>query len=78
MLSKKFIFAIFLFITILFTLNGLCEGKPRKSRNKHEKAKQIYDTRETNAPNFVRLVFMRFIYGLAAQMGKFQTSVIAS
>lgn len=43
----------------------------KKIMHKHEKPKQIFDTRETNAPNFLRLLLMRFVYGIAAQMGEF-------
>lgn len=42
----------------------------KKRMHKHEKPKQIFDTRETNAPNFIRLLLMRFVYGIAAQMGE--------
>lgn len=29
----------------------------------------LYETRETSPPNFVTLLFMRLIYGIATQMG---------
>ena len=36
---------------------------------KNHKQMIYYQTRETNQPNFIRLVIMRMIYGIAAQMG---------
>ena len=36
---------------------------------KNPKQMIYYQTRETNQPNFIRLVVMRLIYGIASQMG---------
>lgn len=55
----------FLFVSLLI-LNS-CEGKAKKPKDK-VKQKQL-ELRETNPPNFVRLVIMRLIYGIATQMG---------
>lgn len=67
-MSRKLIFCIFLIL--LVTLDASEARKKKARKHKYEKTKQIYDTRETNTPNFVRLVIMRLIYGIAAQMGK--------
>uniref|UniRef100_A0A182PS62 Uncharacterized protein n=1 Tax=Anopheles epiroticus TaxID=199890 RepID=A0A182PS62_9DIPT len=44
---------------------------PNRRRGPSRKTlKQLYyESRETNTPNFVRLVLMRLIYGIATQMG---------
>ncbi|KAL1373897.1 hypothetical protein pipiens_018390, partial [Culex pipiens pipiens] len=45
-------------------------GGRRKPLTSHKTLKQLeYEARETNTPNFVRLVLMRLVYGLATQMG---------
>lgn len=67
-MAKKLIL-VCIFLVLLVTLD-MSEARKKKARkHKYEKTKQIYDTRETNTPNFVRLVLMRLIYGIAAQMG---------
>lgn len=77
MFSKKLL--IFTVLVILLTIN-FCDcrsrnkNKKRSSYNYHrvnrKSQKQLhYESRETNTPNFVRLLVMRLIYGIAAQMG---------
>ena len=58
----------------------ICEaGKKRKQpqsdrryrrRPYYKSEKQLrYEAKETNTPNFLRLLLMRLVYGIAAQMG---------
>lgn len=68
MMSRKLIFCTFLILLLTLDMSEARKKKARK--HKYEKTKQIYDTRETNTPNFVRLVLMRLIYGIATQMGE--------
>uniref|UniRef100_A0A336LZB6 CSON004796 protein n=1 Tax=Culicoides sonorensis TaxID=179676 RepID=A0A336LZB6_CULSO len=70
MYSKKSFYAIILIVMCLTSITLARSYKnSNKRQHKHEKPKQIYNTRETNGPNFFRLLLMRFVYGLAAQMG---------
>lgn len=72
MYSKKII-CVIVIIVVISVLTSVTEARSYKKRiHKQEnvKPKQIFDTRETNAPNFIRLLLMRFVYGIAAQMGK--------
>lgn len=86
MLSKKVKVVVCLLLIALLVISS-CEARSQKRRkHKYEKklakhvakqaikqsTKQIFNTRETNTPNFVRLVLMRLIYGLAAQFGKYR------
>lgn len=56
---------------------GGCAASMANARKASTKAGQDYakqfltdpESRETDPPNFVRLVIMRLIYGIAAQMG---------
>jgi hypothetical protein len=82
MLSKKSIIIGFI---LLLVVAELCDCKRRKStklRSKYSKQKVqhklyrqksqkqlFYESRETNPPNFIRLVLMRLIYGIATNMG---------
>lgn len=83
MLSKKTI-VIGLILLLVITDLTECRRKKLKSKLKYSKTnknklqkihkqkseKQLfYETRETNPPNFVRLVLMRLIYGIATNMG---------
>lgn len=70
MYSRKFTYAIIFIMLCLALVTEARSYHNKKRLHKHEKPKQIYDTRETNAPNFIRLLLMRFVYGLAAQMGE--------
>lgn len=69
-------------ILILLIIASLCESARRrrvsskfknKLRTKLPKLKNqkqlLYETRETNPPNFVTLLMMRLVYGLATSMG---------
>ena len=84
MLSKKKVIVILLILLIATSLcEGRRRKKTAKKairtknnrlaskipKLKNQKQLPIYETRETNPPNFVRLVVMRLLYGLASQMG---------
>lgn len=70
-------------ILVLLIIATLCESRRRRipSRIKHKTHRQtklpklknqkqmLYETRETSPPNFVTLLLMRLVYGIAAQMG---------
>lgn len=70
-------------ILILLIIASLCESARRrrvssKFKNKIHRQKLpklknqkqlLYETRETNPPNFVTLLMMRLVYGLATSMG---------
>lgn len=70
-------------ILILLIIASLCESARRrrvssKFKNKIHRQKLpklknqkqlLYETRETNPPNFVTLLMMRLVYGLASSMG---------
>lgn len=70
--ARKSIAIILLLVVIMATV---CDARRRYSqRRKHlpsrKTLKQLeYEARETNTPNFVRLVLMRLVYGIATQMG---------
>lgn len=69
--------AVMLVIVLILLATTDCEAKRKRSKKVQEKsqtaqrktpvAKEL-ELRETNPPNFVRLLIMRLIYGLAAQM----------
>lgn len=63
-------------LVIVLLLTASCDGKrkknkkfgtPKTAQQKSKIAKEL-ELRETNPPNFFRLVIMRMIYGIAAQM----------
>lgn len=60
---------------VLLIVSTLCDGRKLKSKSKKARTKaqqkqlDVAELRETNPPNFVRLVVMRLIYGFASQMG---------
>jgi hypothetical protein len=71
-------------LLVLLVAASLCEAARRRripSRqkekiNRHSKLpklknqkQMLYETRETSPPNFVTLLFMRLVYGIATQMG---------
>lgn len=64
-----------LVILIIMTVNGKVIEKPNSSRMSGDvnAARQLEFLtgvgKETSTPNFIRLVIMRFIYGLATSMG---------
>lgn len=66
--------AVLLVIVLIFAAD--CDAKRKKSKKFHSKtmtqgkspvAKEL-ELRETNPPNFLRLLVMRLVYGFAAQM----------
>lgn len=69
---------IAVFLVIVMILAAVCDAKRKKSkkfttkadakRAKDDKYAKQLALRETSAPNFVRLVIMRLIYGIAVQM----------
>lgn len=69
--ARKHIAIILLLVIVVATV---CNAR-RVSRRRHhlpsrKTLKQLeYESRETNTPNFVRLVLMRLVYGIATQMG---------
>lgn len=65
------VFIVFLVILVLSTICDCRRLKNKKvSRTKPQRKQfQPAELRETNPPNFVRLVIMRLIYGIATQMG---------
>ncbi|XP_050083599.1 uncharacterized protein LOC126570118 [Anopheles aquasalis] len=61
-------------LVVVLIVASVCEARrrfPLRRRGPSRKTlKQLYyESRETNTPNFVRLVLMRLIYGIATQMG---------
>lgn len=71
-------------LLVVIVAASLCEAARRrriptqKKHKNHQHTKlpklknqkqMLYETRETSPPNFVTLLFMRLIYGLATQMG---------
>lgn len=68
---------VILVCVLILTSNCNAKRKKGKKTASMTQAKQATDTvegkqselRETNPPNFVRLVVMRLIYGIATQMG---------
>ncbi|XP_055601925.1 uncharacterized protein LOC129750847 [Uranotaenia lowii] len=77
--SRRNIALVLLMLVIVATI---CDARRRFPKNKKKQQqllrrgpsrktlKQLeYEARETNTPNFVRLVLMRLVYGLATQMG---------
>lgn len=60
-------------LVIVMILTAQCDAKRRKLKkyqNKSIKSKQAkeFELRETNPPNFLRLLVMRLVYGVAAQL----------
>lgn len=71
--ARRNIAIILLLVVLVATV---CDARRRRyGRRKHhvpsrKTLKQLeYEARETNTPNFVRLVLMRLVYGIATQMG---------
>lgn len=74
-----------LVLLVLLIVASLCEAGKRRRRiptkNKHKshrhtrlpklknQKQMLYETRETSPPNFVTLLVMRLVYGIATQMG---------
>lgn len=61
---------IFVVLMLLFTIT--VDGRRRRTHKAKLTKKQLFfldETRETSPPNFLRLVLMRLIYGIAVQMG---------
>lgn len=59
-----------LILVVLILLASDCDARKRRRKAQKKSAKQKqYELRETNPPNFVRLLVMRVIYGIASQMG---------
>lgn len=71
-------------LLVLLVAASVCEAARRKripSRLKYKanrltklpklknQKQMLYETRETSPPNFVTLLFMRLVYGIASQMG---------
>lgn len=69
MFHRKLLITIF---AILLIVVALVDAKKSKKHKKSKEPKQFLTdlkSRETDPPNFVRLVLMRLIYGIAVQMG---------
>lgn len=67
MWSRKTMFCV---LVIVLLLLSDCDARRRRRKSQKKSAKQKeYELRETNPPNFVRLLVMRVIYGIASQMG---------
>lgn len=67
MWSKKFLFFV---LVVVILLLADCDARRKRKNPRKKSAKQAqYELRETNPPNFVRLLVMRIIYGIASQMG---------
>lgn len=61
-----------LVVVVLITITTTDAARKNKKTKKAKEQKQFItdlESRETDPPNFVRLVLMRLIYGIAAQMG---------
>lgn len=68
---------VFVVLVIVLILAVDCDAKRRyskkipSSRTMRQRKSQVakeFELRETNPPNFLRLVIMRLVYGIAAQM----------
>lgn len=66
---RNFIIVLLLVIVIA----GAAGGRRKYSLRRRQELKTLkqlaYEARETSTPNFVRLVLMRLVYGIAVQMG---------
>lgn len=61
---------LLIFIIVLFLIAANVEGRRRVKKIKHKQNKQLSaESKETSPPNFFRLLVMRLVYGMAAQMG---------
>lgn len=61
---------ILIFVVLIITSSGEAkQQKSRKNTSKVQSKQAEAELRETDPPNFVRLLIMRLIYGIAAQMG---------
>lgn len=72
MISHRFTLNWIILIVLIASLLCVVDGRRKKVSKSNKEEKQLsvdYESRETNTPNFVRLVVMRLIYGIAAQMG---------
>ena len=75
-MSQKYVLIFLIILIALITLHDCKKISKKVNKNVAKKnnnnriTKYIeYETRETNPPNFVRLLIMRLIYGIASQMG---------
>lgn len=65
---------VFVLVVMIDSATATTSAQPTESRAQlhHQQQRQFFTdpkSRETDPPNFVRLVVMRLIYGLAVQMG---------
>ncbi|KAI4454844.1 structure-specific endonuclease subunit slx1 [Holotrichia oblita] len=64
---RKFLFLLFL---IVLVITSICDAKKKKKRTKTKQAySMVLRQKETNAVDFIRLVVMRLIYGVASRIG---------
>ncbi|XP_037049809.1 uncharacterized protein LOC119084079 [Bradysia coprophila] len=66
---------VLIFVILIAVMASVANGK-RKTKTKSQKADVVGDdrqnllqSRETDPPNFLRLLLMRLIYGIAVQIG---------
>lgn len=69
-ITRKILILLFVIVIISTMCDGRRLSKKRSSSSKAQKKQLLTnELRETSTPNFVRLVIMRLIYGIATQMG---------
>lgn len=83
--KKSIIIALIMLLVVAELCDARSRRKSSKLKSKYSKHNKVhhhklqkqqksekqlwYESRETNAPNFIRMVVMRLIYGLATNMG---------
>lgn len=67
---KKMMFRrkVIIFVILIALMANVANGK-RKTKSSSQKQRQDLQSRETDPPNFIRLLLMRLIYGIAVQIG---------
>lgn len=66
--------SVFVVLVIVLILAADCDARRRRipsSRTMRQRKSQVakeFELRETNPPNFLRLLIMRLVYGIAVQM----------
>lgn len=59
---------VIIFVILVALMANVANGK-RKTKSSSQKQRQDLQSRETDPPNFIRLLLMRLIYGIAVQIG---------
>lgn len=65
---QKVLIFVFVIVLLAHVANGKRKTKT-KSQNEKESRQDLLESRETDTPNFLRLLLMRLVYGIAVQIG---------